>query len=162
MNQHEFEALYREHAAQLAAFLARRVDRALVEDLAADVIEIAWRKRNQAEPEVYLGWLFGIAARVVANHRRKSARRSAIELLIPAGESAPSAETLALSDSGLSLAWSRLSSGEREILALAYFEELSHHQIATALNLTTNAVGIRVHRAKNKLENFLKQERFAE
>ncbi|MEY4434512.1 MAG: hypothetical protein RIR16_552 [Actinomycetota bacterium] len=162
MNQHEFEALYREHAAQLAAFLARRVDRALVEDLAADVIEIAWRKRNQAEPGIYLGWLFGIASRVVANHRRKSARRSAIELLLPAPESAPSAETLALSDTGLSKAWAKLSSNEREILALAFFEQLSHNQIATALNVTTNAVGIRVHRAKNKLENLLNQERSVE
>jgi RNA polymerase sigma-70 factor (ECF subfamily) len=159
MKEQEFQQLYREHSPRLAAFLARRVDPGDVEDLAAEVIEIAWRKRSSASAEAYLGWLFGIAANVVANFRRKHKRRSAIERLLLPAESAPSAEQIALTDGDLANAWAQLSARDRQVLALAYIDEMPHGVIATSLGVSTNAVAIRLHRAKRKLEILLDQER---
>ena len=38
-----------------------------------------------------------------------------------------------------------------EIVRLAYWEGLSHHEIAAVLGITTNAVAVRLHRARAEL-----------
>ena len=46
----------------MSAYLARRVPRDDVEDLAADVFAIAWRKRASVTPGEELPWLYRIAS----------------------------------------------------------------------------------------------------
>lgn len=52
----------------------------------------------------------------------------------------------------------RLSADDRELLELKLFLEWSDKEIAQALGITANAVGVRVHRAKNRLKELLEQE----
>ncbi len=49
----------------------------------------------------------------------------------------------------------RLKPRDREIIILAYFEELSYEAISDILHIPISAVGVRLHRAKAKLKPLL-------
>ena len=72
-----FRAIYEAHHAAVCAYFARRAPRDEVEDLAAETFAVAWRKlpRRVEHP---LPWLYAVAGNVLANHRRKAARRGAL------------------------------------------------------------------------------------
>ena len=75
-----FSELVREHQAGLRAFIrALGVEADWVDDLAQETFVIAFQKRQQFENGKDFGkWLRGIARNLVANERRKEARRSRI------------------------------------------------------------------------------------
>jgi RNA polymerase sigma-70 factor (ECF subfamily) len=50
---------------------------------------------------------------------------------------------------------------DQELLRLAAWEELPHDQIATVLGISVNAVGIRLHRARNRLGRRLERAGYA-
>jgi RNA polymerase sigma-70 factor (ECF subfamily) len=52
----------------------------------------------------------------------------------------------------LRAALQRLSFDDQEVLRLVAWEGLSHAEVAQVLQCSTNAVGIRVHRARQRLE----------
>lgn len=52
----------------------------------------------------------------------------------------------------------QLSADDRELLELKLLLEWSDKEIAQALGITANAVGVRVHRAKNQLKELLERE----
>lgn len=151
----DFASVYSEHLPAVSRYLARRVERQHVEDLAADVFALAWRKRDAVTPGEELPWLYRISANLVANHRRKeAAARSFVASLKPA-DSAPAAEDIVIADQSLADAWGKLKARDREVLALAVLEDLPVGAIATSLGISANAVSIRLHRAKKSLANFL-------
>jgi RNA polymerase sigma-70 factor, ECF subfamily len=55
----------------------------------------------------------------------------------------------------VSQALGRLRDEERELLELVYWEKLSYRDIALAVGISENAVGIRISRAKKNLRTFL-------
>jgi RNA polymerase sigma-70 factor (ECF subfamily) len=75
---HEFENLVREHQAGLRAFIrALGVEDGWVDDLAQESFIVAYRRLEDYETGTDFGkWLRSIARNLVANERRKSARRS--------------------------------------------------------------------------------------
>lgn len=150
-----FERAYRQYLPAVSGYLFRRVERQHVEDLAADVFAIAWRKRASVAAGEELPWLYRIAANVVANHRRKQATGNALIAALRPADSAPSAEDLVIADASLANAWRRLRPAEREVLTLALVEDLSPAQLAVALGASVNAVTIRLHRARGKLAGLL-------
>jgi DNA-directed RNA polymerase specialized sigma24 family protein len=64
---------------------------------------------------------------------------------------APSAESIALADIELAEAWKKLNEKEREVLALWALDGLEPGEIAISLGLSTNAVNIRLSRAKKNI-----------
>ena len=54
----------------------------------------------------------------------------------------------------------RLSADDRELLELKLVLEWSDKEIAQSMGITANAVGVRIHRAKNRLKELLIQEGF--
>lgn len=151
----EFDDVYRRHLRAVSAYLARRIPRDDVEDLAADVFAIAWRKRSSVTPGEELPWLYRIAAYQVANHRRKLASRAGALALFSTPDSAPAADGLLDSDPELALAWRRLPPRHREVLALVVLDDLPVAQAAVALGVSANAASIRLHRAKKALAEAL-------
>ena len=150
-----FAAVYTEHLGAVSRYLARRVDRDDVDDLAADVFAVAWRKRATVRPGEELPWLYRIAGYLVANHRRRLAARASFMGLLSVPDSAPSAESLVVADAELARAWGALGAREREVLALVVIDDLSVSDAATTLGITANAVSIRLHRAKKALADLL-------
>ncbi len=152
-----FAAVYIEHLGAVSRYLARRVDRDDVDDLAADVFAVAWRKRAAVQPGEELPWLYRIAGYLVANHRRRLAARASLMGLLSVPDSAPSAESLVMADAELARAWGALSARDREVLALVVLDDLAVSDAAVALGITANAVSIRLHRAKKALADLLAQ-----
>jgi RNA polymerase sigma-70 factor (ECF subfamily) len=153
-----FERAYIQHLSAVSGYLYRRVDRRFVEDLAADVFAIAWRRRSTVVAGEELPWLYRIAANVVSNHRRKQATGSALFAALRPADSAPSAEDIVIADASLAEAWRQLRAPEREVLALALVEDLSVADISIALAISTNATSIRLHRAKKRLADLLTED----
>jgi RNA polymerase sigma-70 factor (ECF subfamily) len=157
MSPEEFNAIFRALLPEVSKFLARRVDREDVEDLAADLFELAWSKRNQIESGFELPWLYKSARYLIANHHRKQSGRTRILASLAEPVSAPSAESIALADLELSDAWKRLSPKEQELLSLWAFENLGVREISKVLSITENASNIRLTRAKQKLMSLLSE-----
>lgn len=146
-----FVAVYTQHLTAVSRYLARRVARADVDDLAADVFAIAWRKRDSVAEGEELPWLYRIASYQVANHRRRLAARASVLGLLSVPDSAPSAESLVTADAELARAWGAIGPRDREVLALVVLDDLAVSDAAVALGISANAVSIRLHRAKKAL-----------
>jgi len=147
----EFTDVYRQHLSAVSAYLARRVEREAVEDLAADVFAVAWRKRASVTPGEELPWLYRIASYQVANHRRRHAVRANALALFTAPDAAPAADAAFEGDPQLARAWRNLTGPQREVLALVVLDGLAVAEAAVALGVTPNAASIRLHRAKRAL-----------
>jgi RNA polymerase sigma-70 factor (ECF subfamily) len=151
----EFDEFYRNHLHLVQKYLSRRVGFEQVEELSAEIFDIAYRRMSQAKLGFELPWLYRIAGFVVANHRRKLNREINFLALFAAPDSAASAEQLALTNLAIAEAWKKLKPAEAAALSLAVFEGLSIEEIAMALGVSKNAVNIKLHRARNELAKLL-------
>jgi RNA polymerase sigma-70 factor (ECF subfamily) len=133
----EFSRQYAEHVVPITRFVARRVERADVEDIVADVLSVAWHKHS------------------ISNHRRKLARQTGLIARLVVRDSAPSAESIAIADISLATAWARLPQQYREVLSLVAIDGLTVTEAAGVLGITANAVSIRLNRARNQLSRLL-------
>lgn len=157
-NDHStFREIYREYLGPIRAYLARRVPFGDVEDLAADVFAVAWKKRDAVTRGEELPWLYRIASFVVANHRRKERHRLDVLWLFHEPDTAPAADAFLETDPDLASAWKTLTSDQRELLALVIVEGLPVQDAALVVGATPNAVSIRLHRAKKQLAEGLEK-----
>jgi RNA polymerase sigma-70 factor, ECF subfamily len=159
-DQRRFHDVYQELLAPIRAYLARRVPFEDVEDLAADVFAVAWKKRAQVTPGEELPWLYRIASFVVANYRRKERHRADFLWLFHEPDSAPAADVFLDRDPALAKAWMALTPSQRELLSLVVVEGVALKDAATVVGITPNAASIRVHRAKKQLAHSVTGERF--
>lgn len=146
-------SLYERHAQAVHRYALRRSDREVADEVTAQVFMVAWRRRT-ALPEDALPWLYGVARRVLSEHRRGVARRKRLgeRLRSEAIEETPRRELL---DDGLSRALRALSEGDREALLLRYWEELEPAQIAQAMGCSRATIAVRLHRARLRLRREL-------
>jgi RNA polymerase sigma-70 factor (ECF subfamily) len=154
----KFSAVFRDHQLALTRYLSRRVAIDDVEDLAANVFEIAWRKRSQVVAGEELPWLYRIAAFEVLNLRRRQNSAANFLKLQKTVETAPSPEALAILDFDLAEAWKTLSPAEAEVLALVAFEDLSIADAAKSAGITANAASLRLFKARKKIETALAEK----
>ena len=157
MSPEEFNQVFRALLPEVSKFLARRLDPSDVEDIASDLFELAWAKRDKIEKGQELPWLYKSARYLISNHYRKTAGRSRITAMLAEPVAAPSAEAVALADIGLSQAWQTLGAKEQEVLALWALEGLELSEISKALEISQNAAGIRLSRAKTNLKQALSE-----
>jgi len=155
MNQEQFVATFRSHLQDISKYLTRRVEISQVDDLASEIFEIAWRKRESCPEGFELAWLYKIAGFVVSNYRKKTSRRVILLPLLDNDLSSPSAEDVALDGSEISIAFGLLSSKDRQILSLLVFEQLSVKEISLVLGATENSTSQRLKRARERLAKHL-------
>jgi RNA polymerase sigma-70 factor, ECF subfamily len=158
MTPEQFTSHYREYLPAISKYLLRRVDRSDVEDLASAIFEIAWAKKSQAKEGFELAWLYKIAGFVVSNHRRKQKTAASLIQQLMREDSSPSAEEIAIVDVSLAEAWKKLTSAERQVIALTAFESLTVPEAALALEISNNALSIRLSRARAKLARILSED----
>lgn len=156
-NEARFVEIYKTNYRSIYAYLRRRLASDLVDDAVAETFLVAWRKVNLIPSgEETLPWLYGVAHRVVMHQWRSSYRSGRLrERLNSLGVEAPTPpEELIISslESGQVLqAASKLKATDQEILRLSIWEGLSHKDIASALDLETEAVRQRFSRALTQL-----------
>lgn len=155
-----FALLFDRHFARVHRYLRRRLGDELAGELAAETFLRAFGSRRSfrgADASV-LAWLYGIAANLVrVNFRTEERRlrayaRAATDVggdeLVNTIEDRLDAKALA---PALALALAGLSPALREVLVLHAWAELSHQEIAEALDCSTSAVRTRLSRARNRL-----------
>ena len=148
-----FGALFSSTHTALLAYALRRV---VVAEDAADVVAeaylIAWRRLDEVpEGDEARPWLFGVARRVLSNHRRGEQRRLALADRLRDILSDWDDDHAGSRVDDVERAMSRLRDEDQEVLRLAAWEELARDEIAVALGISRGAVRVRLHRARKRL-----------
>lgn len=151
-----FDALFTEYQRRVLAYAMRRTRTpADAEDVAAETFTIAWRKIDNIPSDEPLPWLYAVARRVLANHRRGLGRRERLAALLRVEDVATPIHAGEDHDGPAFAALATLSPSDQELLRLVAWEELGNQQIATVLGITPNAVAIRLYRARERFATAL-------
>lgn len=144
-----FDALYRSHATAVWRYFARRAAASDVDDLAAEVLTTAWRRREDVPDGAELPWLYRTAGYVLANHRRKLRPIPIAELPERAGGNEP--ELAAITDDQMRRSLAQLSDRDRRILLLHAWEGLTGEGLAEALGISRGGADAALSRARARL-----------
>jgi len=155
-----FAELYDRYAAQLYRYAYRRVGAGPAEDVVAETFLAAFQKRgsyDQARPDAR-PWLFGILTRELARHHRaERAHLRALSRAVPehpdAGPADRVADRVAAHESrpALASALAALAAGDRDVLLLVAWGDLSYEETAAAMGIAIGTVRSRLHRARRKV-----------
>ncbi|WP_412538148.1 RNA polymerase sigma factor [Longispora sp. K20-0274] len=159
-----FSALFRRHAPHIHRYLARRLGTGVADDLLAETFLVAFRRRERyaADRPDARPWLYGIATHLVGQHRREEVRRCRLQLAVPAEvDAACHADRVAADVTSQALrhllltAVGDLADGDRDVLLLVAWEELSYEEVAAALAIPVGTVRSRLNRARRKVRDTL-------
>jgi RNA polymerase sigma-70 factor, ECF subfamily len=148
-----FEELFARYRGALYGFFRRRLESDLrAEDLMQETFLAVIKATARYEPRALVRtYLYGIAMNLLSAERRKRFRGA------PPGEVAPEP---AINDAPESVMWirqalARLDEGDREILMLREYEQLSYAEIAELTKVPLNTVRSRLFRARMALKEQL-------
>lgn len=151
-----FVDLYHDNYRMLLAYARRRVDEQTADEVVAETFLVVWRRRDEVPEGFERAWLFGVARNTILtaarSARRLSSLRSKLRSTTPPLWADNPAEVTDRA-SALLPALRSLREADREILMLVAWEEMSHADIGQAMGISPNAVAIRVHRARKRLED---------
>jgi RNA polymerase sigma-70 factor (ECF subfamily) len=154
----QFAGIFDRHIDHVRKFVIRRLGESQGDDVVSEVFRVAFERRETFDvaADSALPWLYGIAANLVRREHRSHARRLAAlgradgrrELM---GD--PLLDAAARLDARselheLGAALIALSDGEREILLLVAWEQLTPSQAAAVLGIPPETARTRLHRAR--------------
>lgn len=157
-----FEELYGRYARAVFGFALRRLgDRDRAEEAVQETFAAVWRSAQTFRPERGSGsaWLFAVARNAVVDRFRERRDEVADVPDTPSGEAGPSERA----ETGW-LAWrvhralEELPEGERSVLELAYWGELSQSEVADFLGIPLGTVKTRTRSGLGRLANLLDAE----
>ena len=154
-----FEQIAEEVFEPLQRYLRRRASAQDAEDLLSEVLTTIWRRIDDAPSSPALPWSYGIARRVLANHRRSSQRR--LRLVERLASQPPTHHPDVADDqrdSEVSRALGSLPHADQEVLRLWAWEQLEPREIAIVLGMTANAASLRLSRGRKKLAEALARQ----
>jgi RNA polymerase sigma-70 factor (ECF subfamily) len=154
---------YDAHGALVFAFCSRNLaSRADAEDATQQVFVAAWQGRDRfdAERGSLPGWLLGIARHKVADAVRARGRRNdlatreaaKVEIATP-----PNAPEIVLDRLVVAHALAELPDEQRRALELAFFDDLTHTQVAQVLDLPLGTVKSHIRRGLGRLRARLEE-----
>jgi RNA polymerase sigma factor (sigma-70 family) len=159
-----FAVLFDRHAPHIYRYLARRAGPQVADDLVAETFLVAFAKRDRydlsycdARP-----WLYGIATNLAGQHRRDEARQFRIrqaavaDLEVPGHAERVAADVTAQATRALlGRALATLPAGDRDVLLLIAWEQLTYQEVSRALAIPVGTVRSRLHRARTKVRQVL-------
>jgi RNA polymerase sigma-70 factor (ECF subfamily) len=158
--------LYNRYAPLVFHIAAQSLDTATAEDIVQEVFLSLWRKAHTYDPRrgPFRPWLLQVAHFRVLNELRTRSRRpkldpdSGTELLddLADGSDGP-VETAwqTFRREAVQAAVERLPQAQRQALSLAFFEDLTHDQVAETLRLPLGTVKTRIRSGIRKLRFLL-------
>jgi len=161
-----FAVLFDRHAPHIYRYLARRAGGQVADDLAAETFLAAFAKRDRydlSRPDAR-PWLYGIATNLVNQHRRDEARHyqyrithaAAAEPEVPGHAERVAADVTAQAMRALlAEALAMLPAGDRDVLLLIAWEQLTYQEVSMALGIPVGTVQSRLHRARAKVRQVL-------
>ncbi len=151
-----FELIYARHAPTVKAYVMRRTQASVADDVVADVFTVCWRRLEEV-PADPLPWLIGVAARVLSTHRRSETRRLRLGRRLADAEPVPALEPPALEHPTLGAVLAEMRDIDRELLLLIAWDGLSPTQAAAVLGIAPVTVRVRLHRVRSRLRIALAQ-----
>ena len=161
-----FAVVFDRHFASIHAYLRRRVDAQLADELSSQTFLIAFDARagydcghENARP-----WLFGIATNLLRNHRRREVRelRARAAMDCSAVAEAPEGVEERLDAlrmrSRLAEALAGLPAEEADVLLLIVWAELGYAEVSESLAIPMGTVKSRFSRARQRLRDRLAAE----
>ena len=142
------EVLFRSYYRDVEAYVRRRAEPDLVEDVVAETFLVAWRRLDEM-PREARPWLLGVARKTLSTQRRTGVRRRSLVTKIVAAQAPP--QYGEQSDLGIAEALARLSEKDREAITLVAWEGLSPNEAAVVVGQSAVAFRVRLHRAKRRL-----------
>jgi RNA polymerase sigma factor (sigma-70 family) len=161
-NQEALRDLHHRYAALIFNLAAQSLDRPAAEEIVQDVFVALWRHARTFDPQkgAARNWILRIAHLRVLNELRRRSRRPRAILdpdglrlsALPDAGLAPEEEVWRdYRRSTLREAVNSLPPAQRQALSLAYFEDLTHQQIAEYLNVPLGTVKTRIRTAVQRL-----------
>lgn len=157
-DEQRFERLYEQHFNRVASYLLARTSRDSAAEAVARTFEIAWRRLPDVPAEP-LGWLLGVARRVLAEQRRAQSRQDALVTRIAQTATEAShdhAEVLAARELVIA-AIGDLTPFQQEALVLIAWDGLNEREAAAVLGCSRGALALRLHRARKQLRGALER-----
>ena len=159
-----FAVLFDQHAPLIYRYLARRAGRQVADDLVAETFLTAFAKRDRYDltrPDAR-PWLYGIATNLVGQHHRDEARQYRISQATAAEPEVPGHAERVAADvtaqamrTALAGALAALSPGDRDVLLLIAWEQLTYQEVSRALDIPVGTVRSRLNRARTKVRQIL-------
>ncbi|HEU5265225.1 MAG TPA: sigma-70 family RNA polymerase sigma factor [Jatrophihabitans sp.] len=156
------EAAYRTLGPLVLSYLSRYVPQPDIEDVMQRVFYEVWRVHDRFDPDQSLrGWVLGIARKRAIDHLRK--RRDVVVPIesmreITGDDGREIAERLVWADE-VRAALNLLPDLQREVIELAYFEQYTQSEIASALDVPLGTVKTRTARGLQRLAGLLENSR---
>ena len=147
-----FDELFARYREPLYGYFRRRLpDGGRAEELTQETFLAVLRATTRYQPRATVRtYLFGIAWNLVSGERRRLGRDP-----LAGGDAEPAAAATPETALWVRQALTRLDEGEREILMLREYEQLSYDEISAMLRLPVNTVRSRLFRARMALRGFL-------
>jgi RNA polymerase sigma factor (sigma-70 family) len=155
--ERSFESLFRSyHPVIFAAAYNRLSHRGDAEDVTAEVFGTAWRHREQSTIVFTLPWLYATLRNLVGNEYRRR-DRSALRAEKAASTALESANDAAHGDDDRDVrrVVASLDPDDRELIWMAYWEQLTREEMAAILGCSQSAVRVRLLRARRRLKGAL-------
>lgn len=153
----QFTVLFRSLYPYVLAYARRRVGPDEAQDVAEEVLLVAWRRLGEL-PDEPLPWLYRAASYEISYRRRRLARDDRLRQALGSVRSrstAPDPADEAARRADLASAFPSLSEHDQEILRLAAWERLSPSEGAFVLECSVAAYKVRLHRARRRLTRLL-------
>lgn len=159
-----FAALFDRYSGMLYRYVSRRLGPEVAEDLVGETFLTAFGRRDRydlthtdARP-----WLFGIVTKLISRHHRTEEARYRALMRAPVERSTESPAdrvaagvTATASRALLVPALAGLSKGDRDVLLLIAWGDLSYEEVAEALGIPIGTVRSRLNRARRKVRTAL-------
>ena len=157
-----FDKLYRRYSRPVFGLALRRLgDRALAEDAVQETFVSIWRSARTYKPERGPGapWVYGVARNAIVDRSRARNEPPAEAPDEPSPEGGPDERAeQAWTQWRVHTALERLPEREREVIALAYWSDLSQSEVAATLGIPLGTVKTRTRSALLHLAEILEEE----
>ena len=160
-----FALLYDRYAADIHRYAARRLGDGAADDITADTFLTAFRVRSRYDltRDNARPWLYGIAGNLIGRQRRTEvralralARTGRDPVAVSWGDSwVEETDSRIAAQGPLAGALAALSAGDRNVLLLVAWADLTYQEVAEALDIPVGTVRSRLNRARRKVRSAL-------
>lgn len=163
IDQKTIESAVQQYYSEIYRFcFSRMINKNDVEDVVQNVFVVLQEKSDDMTSENLRAWLFSVAQRKLLEERRDEIRRSrfvSYDVEVIAKDPVLTYEIVEeqISENDVCALKTRilqmLTPEERDLFEQIYEKHVNRKEVAKQLNITENALNVRVHRLKNRIKS---------